>query len=77
MSGELCGYLLNHLGEIVPRAYTLIGVVVDAGLGVDNWLLAVNNFVVELWLHLSIIQARLILHSVCTNLGFWLLAQGS
>ena len=38
---------------------------------------AVNNFVVELWLHLSIIQARLILHSVCTNLGYWLLAVGS
>ena len=36
--------------------------------------MAVNNFVVELWLHLSIIQARLILHSVCTNLGFLLLA---
>ena len=37
-------------------------------------LLAFNNFVVELWLHLSIIQARLILHSVCTNLGFCLTA---
>ena len=37
---------------------------------------AVNNFVVELWLHLSIIQARLILHSVCTNLGYWPLFVG-
>ena len=37
------------------------------------WLLAVNNFVVELWLHLSIIQTSLILRSVCTNLGCWLL----
>ena len=35
-------------------------------------LLAVNNFVVELWLHLSIIQTSLILRSVCTNLGCWL-----
>ena len=32
--------------------------------------LAVNNFVVELWLHLSIIQTSLILRSVCTNLGY-------
>ena len=36
LRGEGVGGVLNHLCEVVPGAYSLIGVVVDAALGVGG-----------------------------------------
>ena len=64
---------IGHTMPIAGRRYEYFFCFANFSVvpAVGCWPLAVNNFVVELWLHLSIIQARLILHSVCTNLGGW------